>query len=362
MPWNPDRIARLCLGSFSGFGSRSLRKLSLCFASPALAWTGKRSDLIKTGIKESVIDGFLAWRAACEPRNLVRRLEEQNIRMLFPDDDEYPRAFRESSDPPEILFVRGVLKDAPAVSVVGTRHFTIYGKQCVEAIVPELARSGLAIISGMALGIDALAHEAALRAGGVTVAILGTGVDDEAIYPREHFALAHKIIAHGGAVISEFPPGTGSRKEHFPIRNRLIASLSDATVVIEAAPKSGSLITAKLALEENKEVLAVPGPIWSEQSKGTNALIKSGARVCTEARDVFLALALDRPELVAAARATLPLDPRETMVLDALTEPLHVDHLGRQIGMDAPTVSAQLAILELKGLVKTIGGQMWIRT
>ena len=258
--------------------------------------------------------------------------------------------------------MRGTLTDAPAVSIVGTRKITDYGKQCVETIVPDLVRAGFVIVSGLALGVDGAVHRATLNAGGTTIAILGTGVDDSSMYPREHFNLAREIMDGRGAIISEFPLGTDSRKEHFPIRNRLIASLSLATLVIEAAQNSGSLITAKLALEDNREVLAVPGPIWSEQSAGTNLLLKLGAKICTCGQDVFDAIKLDRPDLVAETRAIMPIDPLEQRILDCLAEPRHVDEISRLAEIEPSSASSQLSILELKGLIKQIGGQMWIRT
>ncbi|MSR85505.1 DNA-protecting protein DprA [Candidatus Uhrbacteria bacterium] len=361
MLWTEDRIARLCLGSFSGFGCRSLRKLWRSFPSPQKAWTGSSHALLQAGIPQKAVERFCEWRKDCKPQRLVDQLAQEQISFVIPDDPEFPQTLRDSSDPPENLFVRGNLVDAPSVAIVGTRHLTTYGKRCVDMLVPELTRAGLIIVSGMALGIDGLVHEATVNAGGITIAILGTGIDEASLYPREHVALAHRILEHHGAIISEFPPGTGSRKEHFPMRNRLIASLTQATIVVEAARNSGSLITAKLALEENREVLAVPGPIWSDTSVGTNHLIKLGAKVCTNARDVLEVLTFDRPELIAQARALMPLDPHEQQLLKLLTEPKHIDELGRLLAIDSPTVSSRLAVLELKGLVKSIGGQMWIK-
>lgn len=361
MPWSPERIARLCLGSFSGFGSHTLRKLFLAFPSPEKAWLASPSQLAKYGISSKIIRHFAEWRATVDPSELVQQLLKEQITVIFKDDPTFPQSLGNSSDPPEILFVRGDLQDVPSVAFVGTRRFTSYGKRCVELLVPNVARAGLGIVSGLALGIDALAHEVTLQTGGYTIAVLGTGIDDASLYPRENYALAQRILEAGGAIISEFPPGTSSRKENFPIRNRIIATLTAATVVVEGAPESGSMITAKCALEENREVLAVPGPIWSETSQGTNQLLKLGAKPCTKAEDVLEALALDRPDLIAQARALLPMDPQEERLLGLLKEPRHVDELGRELDLPPASVSSQLSILELKGLVKSIGGQMWVK-
>ncbi|MCC7522938.1 DNA-protecting protein DprA [Candidatus Uhrbacteria bacterium] len=290
--------------------------------------------------------------------------------MLLPDhikyipaaDPSFPALLRQIGSPPQGLFFRGVLNDLPAISIVGTRRNTSYGRRCIEEIVPDLVAAGFSIISGLALGIDGLVHRAVLRAGGKTIAILGTGIDEKAIYPRAHVNLAHEIIHSGGAIVSEFPAGTGSRKEHFPIRNRLIAGWSLATLVIEADMDSGSLITAKQALEANREVLAVPGPIWSDVSRGCNKLISAGARVCMSANDVLESLEIDRPDLVSQARALLPLTSDESRILDLLSEPHHVDDIIVKTGLDAGSVGAKLTVLEVKGYIAQLGGQIWGRS
>ena len=358
---NDERLARIFVSSFPGFGSRSLRRIKGGFLTWEKAWLASPDALAKVGVSEKAGLRFVEWRRDFDAAAFLKLLEDEGIAVLFPEDEGYPQLLAVSSDPPEILFVRGTLDDAPAISVVGTRKITAYGEQCTEAIVSGLAARGFLIVSGLALGVDGAVHQTTLGAGGRTIAVLGTGADDASLYPREHVSLAQKMMANGGAVISEFSPGSDSRKEHFPIRNRLIASLSLATLVIEAAIDSGSLITAKLALEENREVLAVPGPIWSAQSAGTNKLIKLGAKVCTCAEDVIEAIALDRPDLVAQTRAALPLDPKEQAILDFLDEPRHIDDIGRLEGMDPVAASSIMAVLELKGLVKPIGGQMWTR-
>lgn len=360
--WTSARIARLCLGSFSSFGSRSLRKLWDAFASPEAAWTAHIPSLIRAGISEKLATNFVSWRREVKPADLIHALERENIRFLCPEDTDYPRSFRTSSDPPETLFVRGDLRDTPCIAIVGARRMSSYGKQCATSLARDLARTGLGLVSGLALGIDGCVHRAALDERGYTIAILGAGVDDASLYPREHFQLAMDILTGGGAVISEYPPGTKSFKQHFPVRNRLIATVSLGTLVIEAAEDSGSLITAKVALDENREVLAVPGPIWSASSKGTNRLLKLGAKPCTEALDVLQALALDRPDLIAHARQTLPLDPNEEHLLALLGDPIHADTFAARAKMLAAQAAGHLALFELKGLVSHLGAQMWVRT
>ncbi len=359
--WSEDRLARLCLASFPGFGSRSLHRLWETFSNPKEAWLAHIPELIRAGIKEKTAIKFVEWRRIFRPDQLIKQIERENVRVVFRQDADFPQSLEMTADPPEILFIRGTLKDTPNIAVVGTRHLTTYGKQCIERIVPALAIAGFGIVSGLALGIDGEAHLATLNAKGYTVAVLGTGVDDKSLYPREHFTLAHQIIEKGGAIISEFPLGSESRREHFPMRNRLIAGLSLATLVVEATEDSGSLITAKCALEENREVLAVPGPIWNEQSKGTNNLLKSGAKVCTSVHDILEALEFDQPAMIANARAELPIDTIERAILNHLSDPKHIDELAESLSQDIATISGKMALLEMKGFIKPIGGQMWAK-
>jgi len=332
------------------------------FPNPSDAWRASPSSLLRAGITEPVALKFCVWRKEIDAEKLIARLEQDKIAVLFTTDPQYPQLLRASADPAEILFVRGTLTERPAVALVGTRHMTAYGRECVTRLVPGLVQAGLATVSGLALGIDGLVHQETLNHHGVTVAFLGTGVDEASIYPRAHLKLAHRMIDEGGAVVSEFPPKSTGLQYHFPMRNRLIASFTNATVVVEAAKESGSLITARCALEENREVLAVPGPIWSNQAEGANHLLKAGAKVCTETQDILDALSIDSPELVTKARTLLPLDPLEEQLLKIMIEPLHVDELQRRLDLDTPTISSRLAMLEMKGLVKSLGGQSWIKS
>lgn len=360
MPFDEERVAKICLAHFPGFGSRRLRLLKHLYGSYVAAWHIKPGRILGPSLPEDVIGAFIDWRAKHHPPRIMENLHQAAILTLLPEDESFPDLLRRSSDPPEILFVRGKLGKAPAIAVVGTRKATSYGVHATREIVAPLATGGLCIVSGLALGIDGIAHQTTLDAHGITVAFLATGVDDAAIYPREHARLAARILETGGALISESPPGTPGLKHLFPMRNRFIASFSLATVVVEAALKSGSLITAKLALEENREVLAVPGPIWSKQSEGTNQLLKSGARLCTSAEDVLDALALDRPDLVAKARNELPVSPTDDQFLAHLSQPVHIDALAILAKAGAAHVSSQLSILELQGFVRHLGGQTWV--
>ena len=276
---------------------------------------------------------------------------EDEIRVIGKKDATYPELLREIANPPEKLYVRGALPKGPSLAVVGTRLPTTYGKQITPSLVRELARAGLVIVSGLAYGIDALAHEAALKAGGKTIAVLGTGVDEEALYPRKHTKLARKIIQQGGAVISEYEPGTGARKHHFPARNRIVAGMTSGTLVIEAKRKSGALITARHALDENRDVFAVPGTITSPESVGPNQLIEDGATPV-----------LSPTSILSVFGATMPLfdhedDDTETdpLLLTLAHEALHVDTIAQRANMPARDVLTKLTQLELLGRVRNIG-------
>lgn len=283
-----------------------------------------------------------------------------DIYTIDQSSPQYPAELLTIEKPPKILYVRGTLPPFPGIAFVGSRKCTTYGRNVISSLLTPLAVHGFTLVSGLALGIDGFAHECALDIGMPTVAILGTGINDENIYPREHFSIAMRILHSGGALISEYPPGTGSRKEHFPQRNRLIAGMSLATVVIEAGIDSGSLITARLALEQGREVLAVPGPIWSPASMGCHQILKLGAQVCERSQDILDALALDRPALAQQTREQLPLTPDEQALYTALEEPTDIDTLCARSGRPSPQVLAGLSLLELKGYIRHEQG-LWHR-
>lgn len=356
-----ERVAKICLAHFPGFGAHRLRTIRDRSPSYARTWSMTRSELVHLSLPEATVDDFITWRASQNISAILSRLDSESIWTLLPEDDDFPVLLKNSSDPPEVLFVRGTLPKDIAIAVVGSRKVTSYGQQAVARLVTPLAEAGIVIVSGLALGIDGFVHRACLDADGTTVAFLATGVDAPSVYPREHARLAETIIEKGGCLISESPPGTQGFKHLFPLRNRLIASFALATVVVEATKESGSLITARLALEENREVLAVPGPITQAQSAGTNHLLKLGAKVCTDAEDILDALRLDRPDLVIKARSQLPSTPEDEAFLALLSQPCHVDTLAALAKSPVAHVSSQLSILELKGLAQHLGGQIWAK-
>ncbi|WP_027718401.1 DNA-processing protein DprA [Desulfovirgula thermocuniculi] len=341
--------------------ARRMWELRERFGSFEAAWLATEKELGERG-------GFdLRGAAELAARRKGLSLEEEeekmaklNIKYITFEDPDYPELLRQIPDPPPGLFVRGALPDAALwVAIVGSRRPTPYGLLVAESLAKDLARAGAVVVSGMARGIDSAAHRGALSAGGFTVAVLGCGPD--VVYPPENRRLMDQIVA-GGAVVSEFPPGAPPEPWHFPVRNRLISGLSQATVVVEAGEKSGALITADQALEQGREVMAVPGPVHSPQSKGTNRLIKEGARLVEGASDVLEELGAGRLFPPSSREASLSLTPDEEAVLRMLSAaPAPVDAIIEGCGLEAPRVLSALMFLEVKGLVRQFPGRLYAR-
>jgi len=360
--WNQNRLGWLGLASFGGFGTRTLHKLAARFRGDGqAAWSIPVSDLESLGVGAEVRERFADHRRTADLLALADGLREGSIRFILKQDADYPPLLKEIADPPFALFVRG-RPDAAAscVAIVGTRRCTGYGQRVAAELAADLGLAGLTIVSGLALGIDAVAHAAALAQGAVCWAVLAGGCDDASIYPRHNLKLAHNILEYGGCLMTEFPPGTFSLKHHFPLRNRIISGLSRAVVVVEAAEGSGSLITAHSALDQNRDVFTVPGPITSRQSGGTNKLLKLGAIPCTGSADVLAELEAQLPIAPAIDAAELP--EAEKRVLGCLDEPLQADDIARRLKLAAAETSRLLVALELKGLVQPQGGRKYALT
>jgi DNA processing protein len=281
------------------------------------------------------------------------------IQKINPNDKNYPRLLKEIYDPPKELFFLGEIKaeENLPLAIVGTRKVSNYGKQVTIELGRSLARAGFTIVSGLALGVDGLAHQAAIDVKARTIAVLGCGLDK--IYPPNHKKLAEKIITQGGLIISEYPPGTPPLKHHFPTRNRIIAGLSLGVLVIEAPETSGALITARYALEQNREVFAVPGNIFNQNSIGTNQLIKLGAKLVTKPEDIFETFNLDLPK--KQKKEIKPANKEEEAILKVLSdEPISIDEIVKQSGLNTSIVSSTLIMMEISGKVKNLGGGQYI--
>lgn len=340
-----------------------MRLLDEVFSTMKDAFEADRSALVEAGVKPKLAAQFIEKRPHLNPSKEVNLLKEHGIEAITWHDDTYPERLRHIYDPPPVLFIRGELPNSrrPHLAVVGSRKATRYGKTQVRELVEPLARAGVVIVSGLAYGIDGQAHKTTVNADGKTVAVLGGGVDEDNLYPARHRPLARDIANGNGAVISEFPIGTASLPAHFPIRNRIISGMCRATLVIEATEKSGSLITANTALKQNRDVLAVPGPVHSKLSKGTNELLKTGAGVVTEPADLFQALNLTQPE--QKQTRFQPESKSEEMVYAAISkEPCHIDKIIDACNLPPAKTTSILSMLEMKEAVRKLDGQRFIRT
>jgi len=285
-----------------------------------------------------------------DPEAMLPALAKKSIEVLTWEDEAYPPYLKEIDQPPPVLYYRGTVlpEDDLAVAIVGTRNVTAYGKQLTKDTATYLTANGITVVSGLARGVDAIAHQTALEQGGRTFAVLGSGVD--VIYPPEHRTLAESIVAHG-ALISDYPPGTQPDGVNFPPRNRIISGLSRGTVVIEAGEKSGALITAKFSIDQGREVFAAPGSVLSPMSRGTNNLLAAGAVPLTSPTVILknLNITQTRP---SAEPVKPTLDADEARILRALgQDTLHIDDLCGKLGTSVEKLTAELTMMELKGLV-----------
>ena len=343
-----------------GIGAARVRLLLDAFGDLQSAWNASPAALQAAGLGPKILETLLKVRTDVSLEKVWQRIQAQGIQVLTWPDEDYPPRLLEVPQPPPVLYLRGALspEDLWSVAIVGTRRITAYGKQVAEEIASQLARSGVTVISGLARGVDGLAHQAALQNGGRTLAVLGSGVDR--IYPPEHRRLAEQIIEHG-ALISDYPPGTSPDSANFPPRNRIISGLARAVIIVEAGKTSGALITAAFAAEQGREVFAVPGSIYAPQSLGANLLIQQGARPYLNCQDVLEILNMVQVSEQRTVRSVLPGDAFEARLYSLLgNEPLHVDEIGQQTDLPIEKISSTLVIMELKGLVRQVGGMQYI--
>lgn len=325
------------------------------------AWRATERDLLAVGVEARSMPQLLERRRSLCIQDELARLEHLGVSVLAAGDPEYPLRLNETYAPPPLLYVRGEITraDDQAIGVVGTRSPTIYGKELASRIVPQLVGGGLTIVSGLARGIDTIAHQATLQAGGRTIAVLGCGID--VVYPSENRRL-YERIAEQGAVVTEYPLGTKPDAYNFPARNRIISGLSLGVLVVEAQNGSGALITADYANEQNREVFAFPGRATDRNSAGCNRLIREGrAKLVTEVEDILAELDLTVAVQQLEIKVAIPANDEEGHLLGLLShEPVHVDALVRSSGMPAPTVTSTLMMLELKGNVRQVGTMQYV--
>lgn len=344
-------------------GARTLLKLVRRFRRLADVWGADYADFKKKQIPENIIQLIISLRKKVDPEKEMEKIKKLGISVVTISDKHYPRLLKEIPDPPALLYIKGEIRpeDELAVAVVGSRKYTSYGARVCEFIASELAAAGLTIVSGLALGIDTFAHKVTLSLNnGRTIGVLACGLDQ--IYPHPNQDLARRIIDGHGAIISEFPLGTPALPHHFPIRNRIIAGLSLGVLVVEASLESGSFLTARSALEYNREVFAVPGNIFSDKSIGTNNLIKSGAKLTLSAQDVLEELNLQSKTQKIKAQKILPDTKEEAEILKHLRQddPTHIDQLVLKSGLDIAKVNSTLILMEMKGKIRNLGANQYV--
>lgn len=341
-----------------------ISQLKNYFGSLENAWkNNSREDYYMAGVRTKSVESFFEKKKNIIPERSWEKVQKSGAEMIIWGDQEYPEMLSTISAPPAILFTKGKLQpeDSLALAVVGTRKISATGKQAVTKFIPDLCRAGLTIVSGLAKGVDAAAHKEALRCDGRTIAVLGNGIDD--IYPVENRGLAREILEKGGVILSEFFPGVQPNNFNFPRRNRIVSGLSLGTFVVEGAIKSGSLITAQYALEQNREVFALPGDPFRSASAGTNYILQKGeAKLVLQAEDILQELPLKTISSQKEVQQKLPSDPIEKSVFETLaSEPLLFDDLVRETSILPAQFSATLTILEMKGYATNLGGNRWIR-
>ncbi len=344
----------------SGIGRVRLTQLENYFTNLENAWRATPAELKHSGMDSGSIDAITSWRPKISLEAEMEKLDRYGVKVFTWHDQDYPSRLKEIYDYPPLLYVRSSLlpEDEWCLAVVGTRRATVYGRQVAEEIVADLARSKITIVSGLAKGIDSVAHHSALEAGGRSIAVFACGLD--IVYPSENANLARRIMQQG-ALISEYPLGTKPRADNFPRRNRIMSGLSLGVLVVEAGETSGALITAHLALEQNREVFAIPGSVLSPASRGTNHLIQEGAKLIRDYTDILEELNLTAVVRQIEMKEVIPASDTESLLLKQLcAEPTHIDEVCRNSGLPTSTVSSTLAMMELKGLVKQVGAMNYV--
>jgi DNA processing protein len=352
------------LFTIDGVGNQKISLLLNHFETAQQAWEASAAELVEAGLLEKLANLIVEKRKSIDPAELWQQLKKENIEIITIKDESYPELLKQIPAPPYLLYAKGNLDclKMPMLSMVGSRKFTHYGQQMTASFARQLAQAGFCIVSGLALGIDAIAHRGALDGDGKTIAVLGSSLDEPNIYPRNNFDLAQEIINNNGLLLSEFPVPTHANVNTFPIRNRIVAGLSYGTLVTEAAEASGSLITANFAIEFNREVFAMPGNISSPQSTGTNNLIKRGAKMATSISDILEEIKFQVEAQPAPRASAIELTEDEAKIMHVLSpEPTHIDRILKLTKLETSTLAGILIILELKGAIKNIGGQNYIK-
>ncbi|MGH2443217.1 MAG: DNA-processing protein DprA [Chloroflexota bacterium] len=351
------------LSLLPGIGPARFHRLIQHFGEPERAWKASEAELLALGVDARALPALLDKRNQVSIELEMERLKRLEVQVLSIFDAEYPARLKEIFNAPPLLYVKGnfIRNDDQSIGVVGTRQPSPYGRELATRVVPELSAIGLTIVSGLARGIDTIAHQSALQAGCRTIGVLGCGID--VVYPAENRRL-YARIAECGAVITEYPLGTKPDAYNFPARNRIISGLCLGTVVVEARIGSGALITADYAVEQNREVFAFPGRATDRGSSGCNKLIREGrAKLVTSTDDILAELDLTAAVRQLEIKVAIPANDEEGKLLALLShEPVHIDDLVRSTSLPAPAIAGTLLMLELKGTVRQVGAMSFVLT
>ena len=343
-----------------GIGKVRLNALKDHFGCLEDAWKATKTDLVRAGLDDKVADSLVASRSKISLEKELELVGKYNIKVIPFNSPDYPPLLKEIHDYPAVIYVRGRIKalNGTNIAIVGTRRATAYGRQVTEELAHGLVMNNITIISGLAKGIDTAAHRAAIDADGQTVAVFASGLD--IVYPPENLNLAREIMEHG-ALVSEYPVGIKPKADNFPRRNRILSGLSCGVLIVESGENSGALITANFALEQNREVFAVPGSIMSAMSKGPNKLIQEGAKLVRNHIDIIEELNLSVVSKQLEMEVMSASNEIESHIINCMTgEPTHIDEICRKTGLNTSTVMSNLAIMEFKGLVRQLGNMSYM--
>ncbi len=369
----------IALNMTPGVGPRAATKLLERFGSAEAVFHARRTELESVRLKPTTIESIIKREFHEKASTELDRVKQLGGDILILDDGSYPALLREIDDPPPVLYVKGDWQacfDQPCVAVIGSRMCSTYGENASEMLARDLASRAISVVSGLARGIDTAAHRGAIRGQGRTIAVMGTGLDS--VYPKENNGLVREIIASGGCLVTQFPLGTPPLKDNFPYRNRIISGLSLGVLIVEASERSGSLITARLASEQNREVMAVPGNITSGNSFGTNYLIKSGAKLVQQWQDIVaelpseIAAAILPPKIDANAKDVTPRQPelapsdlsdneRKVWTLLSADDSTHIDALLDLSGLSFGDLNSALVALDIRDLIRVLPGKHYAR-
>jgi DNA processing protein len=343
-----------------GIGKVRLNSLKDHFGCLEGAWKASKAELIRAGLDDKIADGLVDCRTKISLEKELELIEKYHIKVIPFNSPHYPPLLKEIHDYPAVIYIRGMLKALTGtnIAVVGTRRATAYGRQVTEELARSLVMNNITIVSGLAKGIDTAAHRAALDAGGQTVAVFASGLD--IVYPPENLNLAREIMEHG-VLVSEYPVGIKPKADNFPRRNRILSGLSSGVLVVESGESGGALITANFAVEQNREVFAVPGSVLSPMSRGPNKLIQEGAKLVRNHLDIIEELNLSVVSQQLVMEELTASNEIESHIMKCMTgEPTHIDEICRKTGINTSTVMSNLAIMEFKGLVRQIGSMSYM--